>query len=432
MQRLYSIFLLMLCCQSMMAQHQPRINQLYLNPFAYNPAYLGDGGYVEVSLSHRRQWVGLQGAPTTSWLTLQVPTDHRVALGLNIIDDRYGPLATTSALATFGYSVPFSDVSYLRFGLAAGIGTRRTDLSQFDDPDDPLVSTASDQRSYLDGSFGMHYRYNNFNVGVAVPRLFNHGLISQNEQLEVQLSKFDHFIAQAGYKIKFPLSEWALHPQAIYHLNGQIRQVEGLLVASYKDWVWGGASYRQSDTWAGSVGFKLYRQVKVGYAYELANQQLAFGATHELTLHWQFGRRREINKPGNADSKRKARQIKTYLAQKPEPQPKPKPNLASPEPVTPEPEANERVERVVGSDNPDDITPGHYVVVGTFNSEENAQKWEREIKQQGYTAQYGYSSTRNHYYVYTEKLSSLSAALQKTSALQKNSGTKDAWVLIVE
>ncbi len=182
----YSVLLLTLSCQIGVAQHQPRINQLYLNPFTYNPAYLGDEGFVEASLSHRRQWMGVEGAPATSWFTLQVPTDHRVALGLNIIDDRFGPIATTSALATFGYSVPFSKISYLRFGLSGGVGTRGTDLSRFDDPDDPLVSIATERRAYLDGSFGMHYRYANFNAGVAVPRLFSHSLVSADNELEAR------------------------------------------------------------------------------------------------------------------------------------------------------------------------------------------------------------------------------------------------------
>lgn len=426
----YSIILVVVWCHTGLAQHQPRINQLFLNPFAYNPAYLGDRGYVEASLSHRRQWVGIQGAPTTSWFTLQVPTDHRLAVGLNIVDDRYGPIATTSALATVGYSVPFSEVSYLRFGLSGGLGTRRVDLSQLDDPNDPLLSVANDQRSHLDGSFGVHYRYAKFNVGIALPRLFNHSLVSEDTHLETRLGQFNHFIAQTGYKIDFPLSHWSLHPQVLYHINDQVRQAEGLLVATYKQHLWGGASYRQSDTWAGLVGVRLYRRAKLGYAYELPGQNLAFGATHELTLHWQFGRKRKINKPGRQPQKQMERKIRTLLAQKPPP--KMKPQLARPAPTVVVPVAPERVARTVAAEDSGDLAPGSYIVAGTFSNEANAQNQQRQWTQQGYTAQYGYSSGQGYYYVYLEKHATSAEAFRRVKQLQQTDSLKDAWVLIVE
>ncbi len=261
-------------------------------------------------------------------------------------------------------------------------------------------------------------------------------MIGNLSYTQARLSKFNRFIAQAGYKFEFPLSHWALHPQALYHINNQVRQAEGLLIASYKDLIWGGAAYRQSNTWSGSVGFKLHQRAKIGYAYELASPQLAFGATHELTLHWQFGRKRKINKPGNIQQKQMERKIKTHLAQKPKPKlelREPQTESATPpEPAVAEPATTERIEHVAGSDNPNDLSKGNYVVVGTFGSEANAQKWQQKLTQQGYTPQYGYSSARKFYYVYLAKPDALSDALQEAKQLQRNSSLKDAWVLVME
>ena len=427
------LVLVVLLQKTSLAQYSARINQVFLNPFAYNPAYIGDQGYIVASLSHRKQWAGIEGAPATSWFTLQVPTDHRLALGINIVDDRYGAIATTSGLATLGYGVSFSQTSYLRFGVSAGVGMRRTDLSRLDDPDDPLVHTAGNRRTYLDGSAGLYYRHHNINLGVALPRLFKHTLVSQAQQTEVRLSRFEHIIAQAGYKIELPLSRWHLYPQVLYHINYHIRQAEGLLSASYHNQAWIGASYRQSSIWAGMVGFRLYQCAKLAYTYELPSPNLPLGATHELTLHWQFGQKRKINERQSKENKKLARNIQQYLNQPPKPIAQKKEATAKPtEPMPSVDTSPERIEHAPASELVDGLAAGNYVVVGTFAQEENALDWQKKLYDQGYAPQYGYLPAKNYYYVYLDTPTDVSEALQQVKKIRANTQIKDAWILVVE
>ena len=469
-----STLLLVLLCHLSLAQQLPHLNQTLFNPYAFNPAYLGDQGYIEASLTHRRQWMGVDGAPTTTWFTLQIPTQRRLAVGLNLTDDRYGPLAATQALVTASYSVPFSEVTYLRFGLSAGVGMHRVDLSKIDDPDDPLVSTALPQRNYLDGGFGMFFRHANFTAGVTLPRLLGHRLVS-DESLEVMpVSEFRQMVAQMGYDIKFPLSDWALHPQVFYRIHDQIQQVEGQLVGSYKKLVWAGGAYRQSNTWAGLAGVRLYQRARLGYSYELPGSARAFGATHEVTLHWQFGKKRSVNQP-------RVRETQPEPLPQAQSAPNVQPSDSSPEPTSPmevnspvvEPFASEEsvqdepimqkptseettVEEVIqtepiedepvpakpvqaapvtyatASDQPNSLSPGMYVVVGAFRKEQNAQKWQAQLSEKEYTSQYGYLSTTRYYYVYTQKFDSLDTALQQSQKLRATELLYDTWVLVVK
>ncbi len=61
------------------AQQQPYYTQYILNNFILNPALAGIENYWDFKVSYRNQWVGLQGAPRTLYLTVNAPlgkTDH--------------------------------------------------------------------------------------------------------------------------------------------------------------------------------------------------------------------------------------------------------------------------------------------------------------------------------------------------------------------
>ena len=55
------------------AQQQPHYTQYIINNYIINPAITGIENYTDVKISHRHQWVGLQDAPVTTYLTLHKP-----------------------------------------------------------------------------------------------------------------------------------------------------------------------------------------------------------------------------------------------------------------------------------------------------------------------------------------------------------------------
>src|SRR5947208_13711361 len=55
------------------AQQQPYYTQYLLNNFILNPELAGIENYWDIKASYRNQWVGLQGGPTTLYLTVNGP-----------------------------------------------------------------------------------------------------------------------------------------------------------------------------------------------------------------------------------------------------------------------------------------------------------------------------------------------------------------------
>jgi type IX secretion system PorP/SprF family membrane protein len=73
MKRLLAITLL-LTGYVVNAQQKPVYTQYVLNNYIINPAISGIENYTDLKLSYRKQWVGIEGAPSTFYMTIHGPT----------------------------------------------------------------------------------------------------------------------------------------------------------------------------------------------------------------------------------------------------------------------------------------------------------------------------------------------------------------------
>ena len=54
-------------------QQRPHYTQYVVNPFIINPAIAGIDNYTDMKMSVRDQWTGINGAPMTTYFTIQAP-----------------------------------------------------------------------------------------------------------------------------------------------------------------------------------------------------------------------------------------------------------------------------------------------------------------------------------------------------------------------
>src|SRR5882724_6907275 len=165
-------FLAVLLYMQGAAQQKPHYTQYVLNQYILNPALTGIENYTDIKLSHRHQWVGLDGAPVTTYFTINTPIakkdyrttatsfsvpgenprgknyweDYQAAqphhgIGLQVINDRAGPLNEFSAYATYAYHIGISPRTSIAAGFGAGVKqlSLHTDMLQFNTPVDPAV-----------------------------------------------------------------------------------------------------------------------------------------------------------------------------------------------------------------------------------------------------------------------------------------------------
>src|SRR6185295_3501783 len=70
---LLTIGLFVCIAGTVIAQQRPHYTQYILNNYILNPALSGIENYIDVKTSYRDQWVGLNGAPKTFYLTIHGP-----------------------------------------------------------------------------------------------------------------------------------------------------------------------------------------------------------------------------------------------------------------------------------------------------------------------------------------------------------------------
>uniref|UniRef100_UPI0039AEF884 type IX secretion system membrane protein PorP/SprF n=1 Tax=Myroides odoratus TaxID=256 RepID=UPI0039AEF884 len=58
-----------LCMPKTFAQQDPQYTQYMYNPASINPAYAGSVDHLQLFGLYRTQWVGLDGAPRTAYLS---------------------------------------------------------------------------------------------------------------------------------------------------------------------------------------------------------------------------------------------------------------------------------------------------------------------------------------------------------------------------
>ncbi|MEQ1676831.1 MAG: PorP/SprF family type IX secretion system membrane protein, partial [Chitinophagaceae bacterium] len=147
--------LFLVCAVSMLqgkTQQRPHYTQYILNPYILNPALTGVENYTDLKVSTRDQWVGLNGAPKTSYLTIHAPigkNDYRTSatsyqvpgenprgryywenytaaephhgIGMTLVNDRTGSFNRFTANLSYAYHLGLTPTTNLSAGFAAGI-----------------------------------------------------------------------------------------------------------------------------------------------------------------------------------------------------------------------------------------------------------------------------------------------------------------------
>ena len=104
------------------AAQQDEQSSLYMfNPLQYNPAYAGSRGDLSITGVARSQWVGINGAPKSQFLSMNSPIKARnMALGFNLSNDAIGVKNRTSFYGDYAYTLNFDKDRRLNLGVSLG------------------------------------------------------------------------------------------------------------------------------------------------------------------------------------------------------------------------------------------------------------------------------------------------------------------------
>ncbi|MGB1307620.1 MAG: PorP/SprF family type IX secretion system membrane protein [Oceanihabitans sp.] len=299
MKKIYIIFAFLLAFQTH-AQQDPQYTQYMYNMNVLNPAYAGSFEGVAIGALHRTQWVGLDGAPSTSTLAIHSPVGRSVGLGLSLITDEIGPVRETNAYADFSYTLPLGADNRLAFGIKAGATFHRIGISEADidviDAGDPFFAQNIDEVTPNIGAGLYFYKPNRYYVSLAMPNILKATHLDRNGTKIG--SETQHFFATAGYV--FNLSDnFKLKPHAFLKaaFKAPVSFDINANVFMY-DFVELGVGYRLEDSISGMVNFLITPHLRVGYAYDSIQSDLNYGtdSSHEIFLNFDFAFSRKVSR----------------------------------------------------------------------------------------------------------------------------------------
>jgi len=312
------------------AQQQPYYTQYMLNNFILNPALAGIENYWDCKVSYRNQWIGLNGAPTTLYLTINTPLgktayDYETpttvpdlksknlgakqflmeytappahsGIGFTIINDKTGPLSRIAAYGSYAYHIPVGLKTSLSFGVSLGVQEVNLDINAVDfgqaNPVDPAISGSG----YLnklepDVNAGLWLSNKRFFLGlsalqiVPVPINSSNGTTSSNGVTLLPGKLIPHTFFTAGYKILVSDDINILPSVMISYVQPLPIGLDVNAKIQYQDLLWLGFSYRYNEGYAAMLGVNISSTVNLGYAYDYTTTPLntVSNGTHEIVL----------------------------------------------------------------------------------------------------------------------------------------------------
>jgi type IX secretion system PorP/SprF family membrane protein len=325
-----SIFILSMFCLVAVvsfAQQRPHYTQYILNNYIINPAVAGIENYTDIKISHRHQWVGLQDAPVTTYLTIQGPLkksdyeretatgfhalgenprgkaywqDYSKAephggIGFTMINDRTGPLNRSAAYATYAYHLGISNKTSVAAGISAGVQNMRLDAGKlnFEIPIDPAVAGSGYlNRISPDINAGVWLYSANYFAGIALQQIVPSKIKFTGDTIKLLGGRLvPHTFITAGYRV-------ALSDDLSFLPSILVKYVSPLPVSfdinakvQYQDFLWAGGSFRYKDGFAAMVGLNISNSLNVGYSYDITTSRLntVSRGTHEIVVGFLLG-----------------------------------------------------------------------------------------------------------------------------------------------
>jgi type IX secretion system PorP/SprF family membrane protein len=273
------------------AQQDPHFSLFTFNQLYLNPATAGADGTTRFQIINRMQWQGYQtttgdgGAPNTLIFSGSVPLNFiKSAVGVHYVNDRIGATGSQEVQFSYAYKLNINDNS-LALGARVGFQNRYIDFNKLiaREPGDPLIPVGRLGQTQPDIALGAFYDATTFYIGASVNHL-NQPKFSLSGDANNALAPNAYITA--GYRLE-PIYGLEIQPLVLVKtplgFSSQTFSVEGGVLATWDEWIFGGVTYRLQDSYNIIAGINL-----------LSNKALRIGGSVDLV-----GRSRNIKAPAS-------------------------------------------------------------------------------------------------------------------------------------
>ncbi|MEY4432983.1 MAG: hypothetical protein RLZZ44_1116 [Bacteroidota bacterium] len=289
MKYIYIIFLLAITANTGLAQQQSMYGQYMFNMLNVNPAYAGSRGIGNVNALVRRQWLDINGSPTTGTFSYDERlTNKNTSLGGQMY---YDNIYTQKRAGIQGYYAYAAEMGSSTLSLGMSFGVMNYNANYFStnpfDVGDPLVQQVVSAFLPTAG-LGAYWSAERWYLGLSTPNLFKSYKAEMNDKSVSFAGKSGYYYLTGGYV--FPLSDMVVVKPSVMlkSVSGVPVQIDFNTNVWFSDVFGLGASYRTGDAMLGMVELQLNTQFRIGYAYE-QKIKVVNTSSHELMMRYEFG-----------------------------------------------------------------------------------------------------------------------------------------------
>ncbi|GAA4318833.1 hypothetical protein GCM10023149_17120 [Mucilaginibacter gynuensis] len=318
-KKFYFLVLVALCGAGLAkAQQKPQYTQYVLNNYLLNPALSGIENYTDMKVGHRSQWTGLDGAPVTSYFTINAPlgsnflqgdasampsyggqnplsrlytqnyqaAEPHHGIGLMVVNDVTGPINQTNINATYAYHLGLSPTLNLAVGVSAGANYNSLNTSKltFENDIDPVLRGNTYSRWNPDLGVGAWAYSSTWFAGVSAQQLLTQKLYFSDNTADSKT--VPHYFVTAGFKV-FLTDEITLLPSTLLKIIEPTPVTFDVnMKLAFSDRLWIGGSYRKGDSFGALLGVNINSIFNVSYSYDYTTSALrtVSNGTHEIVL----------------------------------------------------------------------------------------------------------------------------------------------------
>jgi len=335
MKTILQLVFFVLLVQTTVAQQKPHYTQYILNNYILNPALSGIENYTDLKLSGRRQWVGLEGAPQTYYLSVHSPlgkkdykttatsfnvpgenprgkaywenytaSESHHGIGFFMVNDRTGLFSRFQADVSYAYHIGLSPRTNMSAGFSGGIskmGYNRSKATPVD-PNDPTLGNGGDiYKLAPDLNAGIWIYSADYFIGLSAQQLVPQQ-VSFTGATE-GFSQVVHLFTTAGYRLGVGEDVNFLPSVMIKYVpsSGLAPQFDVNVKCQYRDLLWIGGSCRIKDGYAAMLGLNVANSFNIGYSYDISTTKLntVSRGTHEMIIGFLLGNRYKDTCPRN-------------------------------------------------------------------------------------------------------------------------------------
>jgi Bacteroidetes-specific putative membrane protein len=296
--KLYIYILCSLISVGALSQQDPIYSNYMYNMMSVNPAFTGTNESYNITAGYRKQWVGIEGAPQTFFVSFDMPANNDwLGLGLNFYHDLIGVQTTSGLLMSYAFRTHvFNDDDLFSIGIQAGVKNFRANYDRVDliQPYDPSFYGNVVNVFMPTAGAGLYYHTGDqkFYVSFSMPDMISGSVRNKSVIIQNALSSklVSHYFLNAGYNLELN-DDIRLKPSiCLKAVAGAPIQADFNTNVWFNDVFSVGLSYRTGDAVIGLLGLQISPQIGIGYSYDKTFSSLTAlsAGSHEIFLRYEI------------------------------------------------------------------------------------------------------------------------------------------------